>query len=286
MRHRELTPSGFGWELSEIDPANMREAFHASGGLILIRNRTDMTPPELLEFAALFGELEKNEKYDPDFLLPGHPEILRIGNLRENGRYRSLLVKADPTPLLWHSDDSFRMPQPLGSCLLCIETPPQGGETGFAGMTAAYDALPEQTKRRIARLVAVHSYEHLNEYLRKRNPHRPALSEEIRTKFAPIERPLVAEHPVTRRKSLCLPKCHIESVHGLSEAESETLLSELLEHATGPDFAFLHRWAPGDLVVWDNRCTLHAPSPFDDARYQRLLYRLTMSGESPQPTSA
>lgn len=277
--HRALTPSGFGWELDELDPHRVVDAFHASGGLILIRNQSRLTPSALEELAALFGELERNEKYDPDFLLPGHPEILRIGNLRERGKYRSLFVKADPPPLLWHCDDSFRHPQPLGSCIWCVETPPEGGETGFAGMTAAYEALSESTKRRIDGLRTTHSYHYLNEYLRQRNPHRPPLSAELRNQHPPVERPLVAVHPVTGKKSLYIPKCHIERVHGLPPEEGETLLTELLEHATGEDFAFMHRWAPGDLVVWDNRSTLHAPSPFDHERYSRLLYRLTMSGE-------
>lgn len=279
MKHRALTPSGFGWELEDYDPNQLLEAFHESGGLILIRGQSHLTPQDLAEFAARFGELEKNEKYDPDFLLPGYPEILRIGNLRENGRYRSLFTRADPPPLLWHCDDSFRKPQPLGSCILCIETPPQGGETGFAGMTAAYEALPEAMKARLDGVTTTHSYEYLNETLRKRNPHRPPLSDELRKRHPPVERPLVATHPETGRKSLYLPKCHIESVHGLPREEGQALLDELLEHATRPEFAFMHRWAPGDLVVWDNRSTLHAPSPFDDEAYQRLLYRLTMRGE-------
>jgi taurine dioxygenase len=286
VKHRALTPSGFGWQLEGYDPHqdpdSIRDAFHASGGLILIREQGHLAPESLAEFAAIFGELELNEKYDPDFLLPSHPEILRIGNLRdpsEPERYRSLFTRADPPPLLWHCDDSFRDPQPLGSCILCIETPPEGGETGFAGMSAAYDALPADTKTRLRGLTTQHSYDFLNEYLRRRNPHRLALSEELRAQHPPVERPLVAEHPRTGRKSLYLPKCHIERVHGLSPDEGESLIDELLAHATAPAFALLHRWAPGDLVVWDNRCTLHAPSPFDDVRYDRLLYRLTMRGE-------
>jgi len=279
VRHRALTPSGFGWELEDYDPDQLLEAFHESGGLILIRGQGHLAPQALAEFAARFGDLEKNEKYHPDFLLPGCPEILRIGNLRENGRYRSLFTRADPPPLLWHCDDSFRKPQPLGSCILCIETPPEGGETGFAGMTAAYEALPQEMKVRLEGVTTTHSYEYLNETLRKRNPHRPPLSDELRARHPPVERPLVATHPETGWKSLYLPKCHIESVHGSPREEGQALLDELLEHATRPDFAFMHRWAPGDLVVWDNRSTLHAPSPFDDEKYRRLLYRLTMGGE-------
>ena len=278
MEHRPLTPSGFGWELPRLDPEQAVEAFHASGGMILVRGQEGLEPGALCEFAARFGALEKNEKYDPDFLLPGVPEILRIGNLREDGRYRSLFVKADPPPLLWHSDDSFRDPQPLGSCILCVATPPEGGETGFAGMTAAYEALSDDMKARLDGLTAVHSYDYLNEYLRKANPHRPPLSDELKAQHPPVTRPLTPEHPVTGRKSLYVPRCHMESVSGLSDEEKESLLSELLEHATSDQFAFMHRWRPGDVVVWDNRCTLHAPSPFDDETYPRLLYRLTMSG--------
>lgn len=282
MRHRTLTASGFGWELEgcglAISRAELIDAFHESGGLLLIRDQAHVSPETLAEFAASFGELEKNEKYDPEFLLPGHPEILRIGNLQRDGRYQALFTRADPPPLLWHCDDSFRIPQPLGSCISCVTTPPQGGETGFAGMIAAYEALPEETKQRVDGVMTTHSYHHLNEYLRARNPHRLPLSDTLRDLHPPVVRPLVAEHPETGNRSLYIPKCHIESVHGLSREDGVELLDELLAHATGPDFAFMHRWAPGDVVVWDNRCTLHAPSPFDDEAYPRLLYRLTMRG--------
>ncbi len=119
MERRALTPSGFGLELDELDlgeidglRSSLVEAFHESGGLLLVRDQSHLTPRQLLDFAALFGELELNEKYDPAFLLPGVPEILRIGNLKEKGTYRSLFTQADPPPLLWHSDDTFRHPQP------------------------------------------------------------------------------------------------------------------------------------------------------------------------------
>ena len=241
MKHRTLTPSGFGWELEGYEPNvasdALLDAFHESGGLILIRRQGHLGPEALAEFAASFGELERNEKYDPDFLLPGHPEVLRIGNIQENGRYRALFTRADPPPLMWHCDDSFRIPQPLGSCILCVETPPEGGETGFAGTGAAYDALPEETKKRIDVVTTTHSYEYLNEYLCERNPHRPPLSDELRAQHPPVERPLVARHPETGRKSLYVPKCHIESVHGYSPEDGAALIDELLAHATGPDFA-------------------------------------------------
>ena len=285
-RYSPLTPSGFGAELGDLDLARLDEAmvdgamdaFHEAGGLIVLRDQDHIEPADLQRFVNRFGTPEGNEKYDPGFLVPGYPDILRIGNAKENGRYTSLFIQADPPPLLWHMDDSFRHPQPAGSCLFCLRTPPEGGETGFAGMTAAYDDLPKDVKARIASIRTVHSYNHLNELLRKKNPHRPPLGETLLAQFPPIVRPLVARHPETGGKSLYLPLCHIESVEGLGKAEGEALLNGLQEHATGEAYTYMHRWRPGDLVVWDNRCTLHAPTPFDDSRYERLMYRLTFGG--------
>ena len=285
-RYSPLTPSGFGAELGDLDLARLDEAmvdgamdaFHEAGGLIVLRDQGHIDPADLQRFVNRFGTPEGNEKYDPGFLVPGYPDILRIGNAKENGRYTSLFIQADPPPLLWHMDDSFRHPQPAGSCLFCLRTPPEGGETGFAGMTAAYEDLPEDVKSRIASIRTVHSYNHLNELLRKKNPHRPPLGEALLAQFPPIVRPLVARHPETGRESLYLPLCHIESVEGLGKAEGEALLNGLQEHATGAAYTYMHRWRPGDLVVWDNRCTLHAPTPFDDSRHERLMYRLTFGG--------
>ncbi len=285
-RYTSLTPSGFGAELADVDLARLDEAmvnesvdvFHDAGGLVVIRNQGHIDPGHLRRFVTRFGTPEGNEKYDPAFLVPAFPDILRIGNAKESGKYTALFIQADPPPLLWHMDDSFRHPQPIGSCLFCIRTPPDGGETGFAGMTAAYEDLPDDVKARIDSIRTVHSYNHLNELLRKKNPHRPPLSQALLAQFPPIVRPLVARHPETGRKSLYLPLCHIESVEGLEKAEGAALLNELQKHATGEDFTYMHRWRPGDLVVWDNRCTLHAPTPFDDSRYERLMYRLTFSG--------
>ncbi len=285
-KYATLTRSGFGAELEDLDLAQLddamfneaMDAFHEAGGLIVIRDQGHIDPGDLQRFVTRFGTPEGNDKYDPAFLVPGFPDLLRIGNTKENGRYTSLFIQADPPPLLWHMDDSFRHPQPIGSCLFCVRTPPEGGETGFAGMTAAYDDLPDDVKTRIESVRTVHSYNHLNELLRKKNPHRPPLSEALLEQFPPIVRPLVARHPETSRKSLYLPLCHIESVEGMEQAEGEALLNRLQAHATGEDYTYMHRWRPGDLVVWDNRCTLHAPTPFDDTRYERLMYRLTFGG--------
>jgi alpha-ketoglutarate-dependent taurine dioxygenase len=123
---RTLTPDGFGIEVSGFDMSQfddqsgqvLTQAFLDHGGLLVLRDQTLETPNDLCQFTALFGEVEHNEKYDPRYLLPDYPEILRIGNTMENGQYNALFIRADPSPLLWHCDDSFRHPQPMGSCLL------------------------------------------------------------------------------------------------------------------------------------------------------------------------
>jgi len=287
IKHHPITTSGFGRELIDLDINGLEEIdrkvvldqYHDSGGLLLIRNQNHLPPAALSDFVSIFGHVEQNEKYNPDFLLSGHPEILKIGNVKDKGAYAALFVQADPPPLLWHTDDSFRHPQPIGSCLYCVNTPPVGGETGFAGMTAAYESLSREMQSKLETLTAVHSYNHLNEMLRHKNPHRPPLSEELKREMPPIKRPLVAQHPETGGKALYIPLCHIEKLVGVDEKEGRELLGGLLEHATGPDFAYMHKWKPGDVVVWDNRAALHAPSPFDDERHVRLMYRLTFGGK-------
>ncbi|MDG1437786.1 MAG: TauD/TfdA family dioxygenase, partial [Emcibacteraceae bacterium] len=247
-------------------------------GVILIRNQQHLTPKNLNDFAAIFGSVEKNEKYNPEFILPNHPEILRLGTLKENGKRRALWIKSDDETL-WHSDDTFRDPQPIGSCLFCVTAPKEGAATWYAGMSHAYDALPEHLKEKIETLTAVHSYNHLNEILCQVNPHRPKLSAEMKAKLPPITRPLVAVHPVTRKKSIYATNIHMEKINGMDDDEARSLLAELLSHATKPEFAFAHAWQVGDLILWDNRCAMHAPSPFDDSKYERLMYRLTVNGE-------
>ena len=287
LSRQSMTPSGFGIELQGINTADLDtdtrtaavETFHESGGLLLIRDQQHLTPEQLCDFVASFGTLEKNEKYNPAFVLTDLPEVLRIGNVKENGEYVGQFIQADPPPLLWHTDDSYRHPQPAGSCLYCLRTPPKRAETGFAGMSAAYQALPDEVKRKISGLTSLHSYAYLNKLLCKTNPHRAPLSDELKEMLPAIRRPLVAEHPVTGRKGLYIPLCHIESVDGMAEDEARPLLDSLLAHATKADFRYMHPWRPGDLVIWDNRSVLHAPTPFDDEKYERLMYRLTFNGQ-------
>jgi taurine dioxygenase len=242
-----------------------------------VRTGDALAPRDFLRFCRAFGPLERNEKYDADFLLPGYPEILRLGNLYRDGKYRALFVRAEPGEILWHTDDSFRYPQPAGSIFHCRTHPETGGGTWYAGMAHACEALPSRLRERIEGRLAVHSYAFLDDRLRRDNPHRREMPPEVRRAHPPIVRPLVVRHPETGRPALLIPDCHIESISGLAESETRSLLAELLAHATGPRFSVCWQWRPGDIAVWDNRSAMHAGSPFDE-REARLMYRVTFTG--------
>ena len=284
-RAETITPSGFGRLIEgfaldgaeEAELATLRRIWLDSGGLLILRGGGPLCPKDFLRSCRAFGPLEKNEKYDPDFLLPGYPEILRLGNRYRDGKYRSLFVRAAPGDILWHTDDSFRYPQPAGSIFHCRTHPESGGGTWFAGMAHAWDALPDGLRRRVEGRFAVHSYAFLDDQLRQRNPHRRRMPMEVRRAHPPVVRPLVARHPETGRKALVIPDCHIEAISGFDAPETRALLAELLAHATGPDFAVCWQWRPGDIAVWDNRSAMHAGSPFDEHE-DRLMHRVTFAG--------
>ncbi len=280
-----ITSSGFGslvegfaiGEAGEEQLASLRRLWLDSGGLLVLRGGGPLDTRDFLRFCRAFGPLERNEKYDPDFLLPGHPEILRLGNLYRDGRYRSLFVRADAGDIQWHTDDSFRHPQPAGSIFHCVVHPAGGGGTWFAGMTEAAAALPRRLRAAIEGRFAVHCYHFLDERLRRTNSHRPLLSREVRRRHPPVVRPLLPRHPETGREALLIPECHIRGASGLAEPEVRALLRELLAHATGPEFAVCWQWREGDVAVWDNRSAMHAGSPFDE-REVRLMHRVTFGG--------
>jgi alpha-ketoglutarate-dependent taurine dioxygenase len=162
----------------------------------------------------------------------------------------------------WHTDKPYHRAPPLLTMLHAVELPPQGGDTEFANMTLAYDALPETMKRRIAGL---------------RVTFRPAFD----SSRPAVDHPLVRTHPDTGRKSLYIGN-HASGVLGIDEAEGAALLAELLAHATEPRFVYTHRWRRGDVVMWDNRCLLHrAVANYDVARDRRILHRSVVTGSVP-----
>jgi alpha-ketoglutarate-dependent 2,4-dichlorophenoxyacetate dioxygenase len=202
-----------------------------------------------------------------------HPEIFDVSNLDENGNImavndeRWVYRQANE---LWHSDSSFRQKSSTWSLLHARIVPPLGGDTCFADTRAAYDALPEATKQKLEGLVAEHSIWHSRS---QRGGYAP--SDEERAARPPAQHPLVRRHPGSGRKALFVAS-HASHIVGWPREEGRALLDELMAFATRPRFVYRHTWRVGDLVIWDNRCTLHRASPFPSDEHKRELHRTTI----------
>lgn len=158
--------------------------------------------------------------------------------------------------LAWHSDQSYTAKPVFGTILYGIEIPKEGGETCFADLAAAYDSLPEGLRQRVEGATAIYSAE------KPSHKRRKALTEEERARIPDVAHPLVRTHPYLGRKALFLSPMHIKSIVGLPQDESEALLAALTAHATAPERVYVHRWTPGDLIMWDNTSVMHRRNRF------------------------
>jgi alpha-ketoglutarate-dependent taurine dioxygenase len=242
--------------------------------ILLVRNQTHLRPEDLIAFARRLGELDEHDQ--PQYCLAGYPEIALVSNVKENGRY----IGAPQAGRHWHSDAQYLRRPPSGSLLWAKEVPPIDGNTCFANMFAAYRALDAGVKARIASLrinfsrVSAYSLYH---------PERPPLSEEERARLPDVQHPIVRTHPETGEKALYVGgRQHGGSVVGLRETEGEALMRELREFATQPRFVYEHRWRVGDMILWDNRSTMHCALPFDEERHRRMMYRVQIAGDEPR----
>jgi taurine dioxygenase len=260
--------------LEDADFARVRRAFDEHSVLVF-RDQQRLAPEQQIAFSRRFGPLEIHVQ--ERFLLRGHPEILVVSNVFENGQPIGLVDAGH----YWHSDLSYMAEPSLGSMLHAQELPAEGGDTLFLGMHAAYDALDAAMKARIAPLDAEHSYLARNKKQADGNPYRPQLDQMAAAKVPPVVHPMVRVHPGTGRPALFISEGFTTRVIGLPEEESRALLARLFAHMTEPRFIYRHRWRPHDLVFWDNRATLHFATGCP-AHLRRTLYRTTVRGDRPQ----
>ncbi|HSA90621.1 MAG TPA: TauD/TfdA family dioxygenase [Burkholderiales bacterium] len=225
-----------------------------------------LTDPQLLAFSRNFGELDPpgpNPLGRP--FLPDHPEMNVISNIREGGVPIGGLGDGEA---IWHADMTYVERPPMAAILHAIEIPPAGGDTYWANMALAYETLPAALKQRIEGREALHDATY-NSAGAMRNGYREVTD----PRTAPGARhPLARTHPETGRRSLFLGRRRNSYIVGLGLEESERLLDELWRHATQPRFTWRQQWRAGDVMVWDNRCTLHRRDAFDPAA-RRLLHR-------------
>ncbi|MFP5461015.1 MAG: TauD/TfdA dioxygenase family protein [Gammaproteobacteria bacterium] len=276
-----ITP-GFAAEIGDIDlrlplpdedMQAVREAFARYA--VLVFTAQDLGIEQHLAFAARFGPLERSvatQMKDVKMRVPS--EIADIANVDADGRIwdkDSRLRQFQLGNRLWHTDSSFKSPTGYASLLYARSIAPIGGHTEFADLRAAWDSLPEARKAQVDGLIAEHSLLHSRRRLGFTN-----FTEEERAAFAPLPRPLVRTVPESGRRSLYLAS-HAGAIRGMGEPEAEALLAALTEHATQCQFVYTHRWRVGDLVMWDNRCTMYRGTPFDDLRWPRDMMRATCS---------
>jgi alpha-ketoglutarate-dependent 2,4-dichlorophenoxyacetate dioxygenase len=211
------------------------------------------------------------------------PGLTDISNLNEN---QQIIDRADRRRMyslgnrLWHTDSSFQDPIARYSMLSAKEVPSKGGETEYADMRAAYDALPAELKTQIGDLRAFHSIIYSRSTIGFTE-----FSDAERAQFPGAEQPLVRTHPGSGRKGLYLAS-HAERVIGWPVPDGRLLLHELMALATRSQFVYRHQWRVGDFVIWDNRCTMHRGLPFDETNERRDLRRVTTVDTQPAAVSA
>jgi alpha-ketoglutarate-dependent 2,4-dichlorophenoxyacetate dioxygenase len=282
---RQIHPVFVG-EVSGIDiarPLSRDEVAAIEAGMdryaVLVFPDQRIADEAQMAFSRNFGQLEDARggnitKPEDKRLQTGMNDVSNLGRdgqpLDRNSRQRLFNLGN----MLWHSDSSFRPIPAKYSLLSARVVNPTGGNTEFADMRAAYDALDADTKALIEDLVCEHSLMYSRGSLGMLD-----YSEEERAMFRPVRQRLVRRHPVTGRKSLYLSS-HAGAIVGMPMPEARILLRDLTEHATQPRFVYVHRWRPWDFVMWDNRQMMHRVRRYDESQ-ARDMRRTTLAGEAP-----
>jgi taurine dioxygenase len=276
---RPLTPK-VGAEIIGVDLArgvddalfrSIHEAFLQYQ--VLLFGPQDLPPGRQVEFARHFGEVQIHvmNQYHAD----GHPELYRLSNLDVNGNPNG--KHPDKGTLIWHTDGSWRRVTGQATIIYAEVVAGEGGETHFCDMYGAYERLSAEWKKRLANLRAVHNLD----FSRTRRHGEEPMTEAQRREVPPVDHPIVRTHPDTGRKCLFLGD-HAESISGMTYADGRALIDELNALAVHPDLTYEHRWTPGELIVWDNRCLMHRATDYDPAVQRRVVRRCTVLGEVPR----
>jgi len=259
-------------KIDSDDFATIKEAFAKYAVLIFPDQR--LSPDQHLDFARQFGPLETSiAVYRGDAPLRVAKEFADVSNLNHKDELwgkESRLRLFQLGNRLWHTDSSFKRLPALASLLYARSIPSIGGHTEFADERAAYDALSENMKCRLASLVAEHSIFNSRAHLGFSN-----FSDEERRQMPPVPQAVVRTIPQSGRKSLYLAS-HAGRILGMPEHEGRALIDQLVADATQRQFVYTHRWRVNDLVMWDNRCTMHRGTEFDDLRWRRDVQRATV----------
>jgi alpha-ketoglutarate-dependent taurine dioxygenase len=244
--------------------------------MVLVFPGQHVTDAEHVAFTRYFGEPEIfHQKIIRSQRVK---EIFRVSNVDEN----DVLMPPDhpvaqqvALAQFWHTDSSYRQIPCTGALLRGVEVSRTGGETQFTNMYLVYDSLPDSLKHQIEGRAAKHDFGHMHT-LAALKP----LTEEEKAAMPAVWQPLVRKHPVTGRKSLYISPIYNAEVEGMTPEDARRLIAQLTEIAAEPRFVYAHRWETDDVLMWDNRCTMHQVTPFDP-RERRVMHRTTITGQDP-----
>jgi len=265
-------------DVRHVDDATFREIVAAfeEHSVLLFRGQS-LTDDEQIAFSRRFGPLEVTiRSIATQAATPTH--ISNLSNVDADDR---LIPAGDKRNLfnagnqMWHSDSSFKQVPAHASLLSAREVPPVGGETQYASMRVAYERLPEDLRRFLDGKVAIHSFVYSRGLVDD-----GLMPLDHAAQVPPVRQALVRTNLANGRKAFYVGS-HACEIVGMPTAEARALLRELREAATRAELVYTHRWRVGDLVMWDNRCTLHRGRPWDESRYRRIMHRTTVAGVGP-----
>ncbi len=273
----------FGAEILDVDVARVDDTTLAAivaafeeRSVLLFRGQA-LTDELQIAFSRRLGPLETTIRS----IATQERTLPQIANLSNVDAEDRLIPKGDKRSAynagnqMWHTDSSFKKVPAHASLLSAREVPPEGGETQFASMRVAYERLSGATRRLLEGKVAVHSFAYSRGLVDE-----GLLPPEHAAQVPPVRQALVRVNPVNGRKAVYVGS-HACEIEGMPTDEARALLRELREAGTRPELVYTHRWRPGDLVMWDNRCVLHRGRPWDESRYRRIMHRTTVAGDGP-----
>ena len=274
------TGAALGADIEGVDlagpltPETVAAIKQAWGDHLVLRFRGQrLSDDDLMRFSHQFGELDWAPIAATNDAPEGREYIMVVSNVVEDGKAIGQLGAYEA---VWHTDMSYVQEPPSASALYALEVPPEGGDTGFCNMYRAYETLPAELRREVARLLCRHDA--------SRNSagelRRGFVDASDASQTIGAEHPLVRTHSVTGRKALFLGRRRNAYIPGLPLAASESLLDALWVHATRDEFTWYQQWRAGDLILWDNRCVMHRRDAFDPAT-RRIMHRTQIKGDRP-----
>jgi len=276
--HDNIGVSIEGIDLSSLDEVSFQKIKKLwLEYLVIVFPNQNISDEDHIKFGKRFGDLEVHPSLS--HRSSKNPEIYRVSNVDENG---DIIPNKETSwqylkqSWLWHTDSSFRKIPSNGSILHGISTTNEGGNTLFANMYKAYEDLDQSLKDKIKNLKVIHDHDHiisLSKELseRKNKGHYDKLDSVIH--------PLVRRHPSTKKPSLFLSPHTMVSIQNYDNKKGRELLDLLTDHSIQPQYVYKHSWTNHDIVMWDNRCTMHSVEPFDNNNIKRIMHRVTLVGD-------